>query len=360
MPCEHPFLIPNPNYRRPVSGPYDAVKDHSHKMIYVPCGVCSSCLKIRQMYFVQRVQMESLTNHLFMCMLSYSSSGLPRFSLSNGRSVAYADISHVQKMMKRLRKSDPLGRPIRYMAVSELGDEKGRPHFHLIFSVPRKDGDTFQDISILENTLYWAVRNEWRENVGSRRSPVWKPLFEYHERMRHGRLERNYDLHYVHPYLGDKSVLSPAFYTSKYILKFSKRVKRLHSALKLNLPSDEFSKVWSVVRPRLIKSLDFGQSRNFAVRSYIRKGIQSSLAAGYKYPCFINEDTGQYFPLSRFYKSKLYDLPTALKFKENSGVVSPDLPQETDHVSLDDHKRRVFQFSSLCDKVESSEHDFSF
>ena len=47
---------------------------------------------------------------------------------STGYSIRFADVTDVQKMFKRLRKKNAFGRPFRYLAVSELGSKKGRPH----------------------------------------------------------------------------------------------------------------------------------------------------------------------------------------------------------------------------------------
>ena len=134
--CVSPIRIRNPNYHNK-SGLISALADTSSMYINVPCGHCSECVAVRQMGIIQRVQMEELTNHIFFCTLTYSNEAMPVISTSTGYDIRYADISDVQKMIKRLRKHNAFGRSFRYFCVSELGSVRGRPHFHLLFFIPR-------------------------------------------------------------------------------------------------------------------------------------------------------------------------------------------------------------------------------
>lgn len=124
--CLSPIQIKNPNYG--LTGFSAQIKDVSSKFINVSCGVCPQCVANRQMQYVQRLQMEELVNHLFMCSLTYNDESMPKITTSTGYDIRYADVSDVQKMMKRLRKRNAFGRPFRYFGVSELGTKKGRPH----------------------------------------------------------------------------------------------------------------------------------------------------------------------------------------------------------------------------------------
>lgn len=124
--CVSPVRIKNPNYHIYNAG--TKYKDTECAYINVPCGVCCECVAVRQMSYIQRLQMEELKNHLFFCTLTYNTESLPLHRCSNGHVIRYADVSDVQKMFKRLRKSNAFGRPFRYFAVSELGTKKGRPH----------------------------------------------------------------------------------------------------------------------------------------------------------------------------------------------------------------------------------------
>lgn len=124
--CVSPTRIRNPNFHIYNSG--TRFKDTESAFINVPCGVCSECVAVRQMSYIQRLQMEETKNHLFFCTLTYNNESLPIHVCSNGHVIRFADVSDVQKMIKRLRKKNAFGRPFRYFGVSELGTKKGRPH----------------------------------------------------------------------------------------------------------------------------------------------------------------------------------------------------------------------------------------
>lgn len=125
--CTNPISIPNPNFGCQDKS-FGFMKDCVSKYIIVPCGHCPECISNKQMQFVQRIQMEELENHLFFASITYNNEMLPYVSTSTGYDIRFADKRDVQSMMKRLRKSNVFGRPFRYLAVSELGSKKGRPH----------------------------------------------------------------------------------------------------------------------------------------------------------------------------------------------------------------------------------------
>lgn len=133
--CTKPLTIPNPNFGMGKIG-LGFLKDTSCKYITIPCGHCDECIRNKQMQMIQRVQMEELENHLFFCTLTYNSDMIPVVSTSTGYDIRYADVSDVQKMMKRLSLSNAFGRPFRYLAVSELGSKKGRPHPFSYYFLP--------------------------------------------------------------------------------------------------------------------------------------------------------------------------------------------------------------------------------
>lgn len=124
--CLSPNKIPNPY--RGYRGRLAFMHDTESQFIYVPCGVCRECIALKQMYLVQRVQMEAFDCFLFFSTLTYNDEFLPHFTCANGVRIPFADVVHLQTMFKRLRKHDSFGRPFRYLAVSERGSGKGRPH----------------------------------------------------------------------------------------------------------------------------------------------------------------------------------------------------------------------------------------
>lgn len=354
--CISPVRIRNPNYHS--KNPYGKYKDISSAYINVPCGHCCECVSVRQMSFTQRVQMESLDNHIFFATLTYNDDAMPVVETSTGFRIKYVAVDDLQKMMKRLRKSNAFGRSFRYCGVTERGSVRGRPHVHLLFFVPKQDDDDFNRILNLERVLFDAVRLEWRRNLGSTRKPIWQPLFTFRQKMIRGRLNSNYDLHYVNPRTSDNGELDVAFYVSKYMIKPSDKERKLQQALHFNLPLDEYYKVWNLVKSRYFSSVGFGYNNSEKVREYIRSCVADSLVMS-NMPCFYNKDNGKSFPLSRYYKSKgdLYSVDDAIAFWNKS--------HPEDNVSLDDSDiteklRKIEKFNHRVDLMDSHDKDYLF
>lgn len=321
MSCESPIVIPNPNLHldKVVKKGYAFLKDTESATINIPCGRCPSCIANKQMQLVQRIQMEAEHFHLFMCTVTYNNEFLPIVHLSDGYKIRYADYKDPINMFKRLRKNHSFPRDgWRYFMVSERGSKRGRPHFHILFELPKYKDDRIEDCYSLQEQLWRIVLANWCRNVGTRKNPIYKPLLTYKKKYVNGQLFSNYDLHYVDPSLTDAGVADVAFYVLKYMTKPSERENNLRIALKLNLPEDEFYKVWSLVRSRWSASLDFGLSKNEDVRKYLKECIKKTPRdAGY--PFYINPVSGQTFPLSRFYRSKpdIFSIDDAVDFYFN-------------------------------------------
>lgn len=352
--CVSPIRIRNPNYGNK-SKYISALVDTSSVFINVPCGHCSECVAVRQMSVVQRCQMEEMNNHLFFCTLTYNNECLPFLTTSTGYDIRYADVSDVQKMMKRIRKYDLFGRKFKYFGVSELGSKRSRPHFHLIFSIEKRDSDTFSDVLNMEHDYFDVVLSQWKRNYGSSRNPIWKPCCTFVSRISHGRVHRTFDFHYVNPRSASGDVCDVPFYVTKYMLKPSDRETRLQQALKLNLPSDEYEDTWKIVRSRHFSSLHFGYDGEQNVRDYIRDCVVKSRFYEDS-PKFYNPFSGASFPLSRYYMNNgdLYTIDDALFFNSKRAV--------PDNVSIDDRDIseklvRVEKFNknvSLVDLHDSS------
>lgn len=201
--------------------------------------------------------------------------------------------------------------------------------------LPKYEGDTFNDCLSLQQTLFDEVLKEWKRNVAlpvwsdklqkyvpNTRNPEWKPLCTYVRKFVHGKLRSNYDLHYVNPVLSSGGSADVAFYVLKYMMKPSNRAIRLQQALHLNLPEDEYSEIWSVVRPRHFESECLGlgqcvydkeQAKLFHRRKYevskpildsLRKGIDlSKRQPGEPIPSYFSEVDGKSHPLAKYYKS---------------------------------------------------------
>lgn len=181
----------------------------------------------------------------------------------------FADIHHIQLLMKNLRDNNPVdGRCLRYVCVSELGKANGRPHFHILFLVEKRpdDYEWFNGIyrikpSVsynLESGLYRAVFKYWAINVGTRKNPVYEKLFTYRKRFFGNRVYTNFDLHYVDPSKTKAGVSSVIYYVTKYLMKGSKRDARRQQFLRLNLTESEYRVAWDTIKCRMTCSKGLG------------------------------------------------------------------------------------------------------
>lgn len=347
--CISPIKIRNPNYGQSKIG-LNFLKDCTSQYISIPCGHCVECIRSKQMQLVQRVIMESTQNIFFFATLTYNNDMLPRIVV-NDYSIRYADISDLQKMFKRLRKDNAFGYPFRYFAVSELGSKRGRPHFHCLFLLEKKFFPTYNDILTQESLMFRKVLEYWSRNVGSKRKPVYIPCCTFRRAWRDGRLISNYDLHYVNPAFSKDGVSDVGFYVLKYMLKPSQRTVDLQRALRLNLSEEDYYKVWSLIRPRYVKSIDFGLSKSPVVQEYLRNSVALSKQSQ-EFPCFYHPVTGNSFPLSRFYlnKGQIYTVQDALDFYYKSPSDSLDNSQH--YKRLPDNSADL---STLIDKMDSFE-----
>lgn len=361
--CVSPLSIPNPNYGK--TGFWYQFKDTTSQMIAIPCGYCADCIALKQMYLVQRCQMESLENQFFFGTLTYSNDFLPSVKTSSGYDIKFADIMDIQLMFKRINNSG-LVPGLRQVVVSEFGSSKGRPHFHILLAVPRSSCLDYNSCLNMEHLLYNLVFENWSRNIGSKRKPKYVPLCDYHEKWISHKKYSNYDLHYVNPSLSANGVSDVAWYVLKYMMKSSPREVRLQRALRLNLPDDEYENIWSMVRPRCLKSLAFGLAPDvygrtwypaWSVTDYIKQCIARS-PRDYGFPWYYSPDSGTHFPLAPYYKSKgyLFSASDALDFFYNK--LNPDelpaLRSGSENIKIiDDYEKKI----SLAD---SHGHDSFF
>ena len=313
--CLRPVLIKNQS--RMYRGKVDCLTsfhDTKSQYVYVPCGTCEQCVRLKQSYLVQRSMLEAMDNYLFFGTLTYSDEFLPTVDI-NGIYHHYADGRHFQNMMKRLRKSDFFRKfnddegncHIKYLYVSEYGSRKHRPHFHFILFVPKTIEDNCFTPLEYERILKKLVLSEWSVNVGTTRCPIYKPLCVYTCQHNHGRFSTNYDLHYVNPLLTKGQQSDAVFYATKYCLKYDSWLERKRVALWKNLPLDDYYKFWKLLKPIMRTSKHFGLSAS--ARKYVRDCIELYSDKSL-YPLFRNPVTGQLFPMSPYLFNKygtLYD-----------------------------------------------------
>lgn len=335
--CVNPTLIPNPWLN--VKSGKSFCKDTTSQYIPVPCGHCSECMATRALGIRQRCELEEMLGHPFMLLLSYQNSMLPRLTLSNGREVTYVDFSDFTNMVKRIRKADLLGRKFRYLAISERGGKKGRPHIHAIIYVEKQPNDNYFDILNLESKLHDIFLSEWKRNVNfsvsrsgksvaNTRNPIWKSLCKPVEYISCGKRFGTFGIHYIQPSALDGTSLGATSYVSKYFLKRDDFTIKLQRYLKLNLSEDEYSKVWNLVKTRYISSLNFGFAlySDYNARKFSRserlsmlsdlptfKHVLDSLDRSVLFqdkPRYYELESGKPIPLSRYFYhiDNLYDL----------------------------------------------------
>lgn len=202
--CINVQSVPNPLFhRRGYFSEYGKICElpsqysPSTEFIDVPCGVCPEC---RDSYFtsiLQRALLESLSSYLYFVTLTYDDSHIPFIDL-DGERILYADYTHVQNMFKRFRDSHSLDREFRYLCVNEYGDTFSRPHIHILIFVSKKHTDDDNTPYDIEHILYDNLKRFWAINVGTRKSPIYEPLFTFAQRISSdGRIMSNYWVKYV-------------------------------------------------------------------------------------------------------------------------------------------------------------------
>lgn len=187
--------------------------------------------------------------------------------------IPYADIHHLQLLFKRMRDNNTLGRPFRYIAVTERGKRRARPHCHIMFFVPKRKTDNTADCESLNQSLRDMLLRFWSTNVGTRKNPVYERNFTLHQRWIAGRLYRNFDCHYVNPVLTTNGVNDVTYYVTKYMFKESKKEEELRKMLfKYLAHTDEetgeldldlFHQTWDVVKSRVVCSKGLGLDATF-------------------------------------------------------------------------------------------------
>lgn len=345
--CLNPVLIPNPNSR--INCTYFGKKIYDRminevkaglrlpfedsRYIYVPCGHCPQCIATKQMYILQRFQMETLESYVFFATLTYDDEHLPVCDV-NDVTIPFAYFKYFTDMVKRIRKNNLFTRPFSYFAVSERGSERGRPHHHALFFLPKYDIDNCYTPFNLESILYDTLFNQWAVNVGSRKHPVYEPLFTYSAIVKDGRIFSNFDLHYVKPLEGFVQQEAVCFYVMKYLLKDSKRDVALQQALKLNLNPSDYTYYWNIVKSRCQFSKHFGLGQTVTdmpsdkVFNHLRTGIESTPVNS---PCLYFNDivSGRCLPIARYYREN----PHIIKY-EDLFRVQRNLPKEFFYSSL--------------------------
>ena len=319
--CLSPILIDNPYCGVYIRDPVIAsCRDTVSRKLAVPCGRCSVCIRLRQQYLVQRVQMESLDNDLFYGTLTYNQEALP-IAIFDDITFAYPDYSDWQNMIKRIRRDEPELK-FKYLLVSEYGTKKHRPHYHFILSFPRVGKPSLAELHSKADYLFKLFLSQWKRNtaplvwsskrskwITDSRNPEWLPLLTYYRKKTLQGWKYNYDLHYLDPNSSPDGLDGVSFYVTKYILKYDKWIDKFKSKLFFTLPEEDFKLAWSMLRPRILMSKGFGSADSPKVQEHILRGINLALSDPKAfYPYYTSRVNGSTFPLSPYYQ-KLFITP---------------------------------------------------
>lgn len=286
--CLSPISIKNPYFGLGSVG-LNSFHDTLSSRIEVPCGNCPQCIAMRQSFFLQRVQMESLRSHLFMFTLTYNDESLVYTDVGDYH-VAFPFLSDIQNMFKRLRRD---GYKFRVTYTTEYGKRHFRPHYHGILALDKSLGNPYK----LEKQYYKLFFSEWRRNYSDDSfNPDWRPLFT--PVFKHGRCT-TFDFHWIEPVMDHDN--DCAFYVSKYITKYDKRTVRLLQkiSLDMSLSDEEMPYLYKLIKPRCNTSKDFGDWKDPQISSYINKC--ASRESLFRYPQYYDIYSGKQMPMSPYY-----------------------------------------------------------
>lgn len=265
--------------------------------------------------------MEERDHAIFFQTLTYKDSMLPSINV-NGYRIKYADNAHITAMFKRMRHHKFFGdRQWSFLLVSEFGKDTHRPHWHILYFVEKLPDDNEWTYMSMQEELYEKGWKYWSKNFGTRKKPDYKTFSDLVVDTE-GR--STYDFHFVQvTQSGSEDV---AFYVTKYVLKYDEYVKRLHSALKLNLDIEEFSRVWSIVKPKFRVSRNFGspvigKDDNGLIFSSDRlQYLRSCLDNSVDYPAFVSPTTGYISPMAPYLRKWSVTVDDAIRFLPSDQV----------------------------------------
>lgn len=272
--CTFPVTIPNPVYdHTPVSSEMGVMVKLDKRLyskesyISVPCGKCDECRSSYYNSILQRALVESRTSYMYFITLTYDNKHIPSLILPTGQQIYYSDYTHIQDMLKRMRHHNVIDRDFRYLCVNEYGDQKCRPHFHLILFISRLSSDTAVTPYLYEKLLFDNIKKYFAVNIGTRKKPVYECLFTYTLRYTNKGVKTNYFVKYVSPDI-DRKVYnidhdSPTYiktirYLLGYINKGSSFDKVIEDYLSESVDRALCNKLRYILRSRVRYSKGFG------------------------------------------------------------------------------------------------------
>lgn len=265
--------------------------------IDVPCGKCAECRNVYYNSILQRAIVESRSSYMYFVTLTYDNEHLPVLKLPTGEDIYFSDYSDIQNLFKRFRALDILQRDFRYLVVNEFGTQYARPHFHLLLFVSKKDDDIVTTPHFIRQVLFENLGKYFARNVGTRKHPVYKPLFTYKIKYTTKGPISNYYVKYVEPeqeYLYNTDNVDTAFVkTIRYLIgyvnkssKFDNYVEHLCDLYKY----DEYlyKKLRYLLTSRVRYSKGFGCGFINGHKHYIERVSVSSSSIRLLYSEFIS------------------------------------------------------------------------
>lgn len=236
--CKKPILVPNYYHTHSPYcsefGEMYAVPKHlrsQSQYIEVPCGKCVECRNTYYTSLLQRGLCEAMSSFVYFVTLTYDDQHVPLLKLDD-QVILYADYSHIQDMFKRLRNNEVLDRDFRYLCVNEYGDKFSRPHFHLLIFVSKMEGDDDLTPYRIERILYDNLKVYFSVNVGTRKCPIYEPLFTFSQRVTPNGIKSNYWVKFIESTsqsnLKDLDI-SPFFRSLSYLIGYVNTPNRLDS-----------------------------------------------------------------------------------------------------------------------------------
>lgn len=322
--CLCPVSIRNPYCGCDPSKGYNYLHDCVSQYIEVPCGHCKDCVTTRQSAYSVRADLESFKFRSvpFMLTLTYNNVMCPRLPAVGDclDNIPVLCWKHVTDMFKRLRiyiernPESALSKLIcppriyvvngrersipsfKYMFVGEYGKNHLRPHYHaLLYLIPPYSVDSPQ-FNIWRNNVVAVLgdwfRNNWAVNVGTRKHPVYKPLYTYIRKRTATGYQSTFDFHAV---IHSDTVAdsSPMYYVTKYLFKPSKRLekfKKLVFAKWMNneLSDERFQLFHTATTRNLRLSKFFGFPLDEVQIERVQFSINKSISISKSYPVYFS------------------------------------------------------------------------
>lgn len=246
--CLSPIKIKNPLYGY---GPGDAgsnlyrdkYRPFDEPYMFVPCGHCAECLLSKQQSWIQRCRVLGVNSTMFFATLTYQPSMLPYIDIpmpsGDSKRYYFARRKDLTDCFKRLRRHHPDWK-FKFLAVSEYGEQRHRPHFHCLFFFPKMS--YFEELNF-EQLFYRELFKEWSRVYGPSKKPCYAPLSKLVIRGRN----RSYDCHLVtdtrsdaeHPSgqpgrIDKDGIETVSDYVSKYLFKPNRWIERQLDFFRLN------------------------------------------------------------------------------------------------------------------------------